>query len=82
MLCYGPALPRFRPSEIVSRPHHSPKTIDESVPPVMFMIPNFDTKRKNDARIYLPPFYTHQGGYKLSMIVCCNGDGDEKDEYL
>ena len=80
--CYGPALPRFRPSEVISRPLNSPKTTDESVPPVMFMIPNFNTERKNDARIYLPPFYTHQGGYKLSMIVCCNGDDDAKDKYL
>ena len=46
------------------------------------MIPNFNTERRNDARIYLPPFYTHCRGYKLSMIVCCNGDGHAKDEYL
>ena len=80
--CYGPALPRLHPSEIVSRPLNSSKTTDESVPPVMFMIPNFNTERKNDARIYLPPFYTHRGGYKLSMTVCCNGDIYAKDEHL
>jgi hypothetical protein len=72
--CYGPALPRLHPSEIISRPGHSPMTTDESVPPVMFLIPNFHTERRNDARIYLPPFYTHRRGYKLSMIVCCNGN--------
>ena len=80
--CYGPAFPRLHPSEIISRPLHSPKTTNESVPPVMFMIPNFNTERRNDARIYLPPFYAHRRGYKLSMIVCCNGDGDAEDKYL
>ena len=80
--CYGPALPRLHPSEIVSRPLNSSETTDESVPPVMFMIPNFNTERRNDARIYLPPFYTHREGYKLSMTVCCNGDVFAKAEYL
>jgi hypothetical protein len=80
--CYGPALPRLQPREIVSRPNHSPMTTDESVPPVTFLIPNFHTERRNDARIYLPPFYSHRGGYKLSMIVCCNGDGAAKGKCL
>ena len=80
--CYGPALPKLYLSEIFSRPVQNPVTTDESVPPVTFMIPNFDTERKNDARIYLPPFYTHRGGYKLCMIVCCNGSRNVKDEWL
>ena len=80
--CYGPALPKLHPGEIISRPVHSPMTTDESVPPVTFVIPNFNTERRNDARIYLPPFYTHRGGYKLCMIVCCNGNLDAKGEYL
>ena len=80
--CYGPALPKLESHEIVSRPVHSPMTMDENVPPVTFMIHNFNTERKNDARIYLRPFYTHRGGYKLCMIVCCNGDHVAKYEWL
>ena len=80
--CYGPALPKLEFHDIVSRSAHSLMTTGENVPPVTFMIHNFDTERKNDAQIYLRPFYTHRGGYKLCMIVCCNGDHDAKDKWL
>ena len=79
---YGPPLPNLHPIDIVSRPRHSPVTTDESTPPVTFTIPNFKVERRNDARICLLPFYTHSRGYKLCMIVYCNGLGAARDNWL
>ena len=80
--CYGPALPRPHPTEIVSRPLHCPPTTEERIPPLSFMIPNFDEERKNDALLCLPPFFSHGGGYKMCLVVRCNGHLDAKDKSL
>ena len=80
--CYGPPLPNLHPIDIVSRPQHSPISTDESIPPVTFIIPNFNVERRNDAQICLPPFYTHSRGYKLCMIVYCNGLDAARDKWL
>ena len=71
--CYGPALPHIHPANIVSRPLHNPETSEEYIPRVTFTIPRFEEERMNDTCLYLPPFYSHGGGYKMCLVVYCNG---------
>ena len=78
--CYGPALPFIHPANIVSRPAYCRPMLEEYTPRVSFMIPNFEKERKNDAVSCLPPFYS--GGYKMCLIVYCNGYREAKDNYL
>ena len=44
-----------------------------------FMVPTFSTKRKNDST-YRPSFYSK--GYKMSISVLSNGDGDGKGSHV
>ena len=46
------------------------------------MIQNFERERKNDAILCLPPFYSHIGGYKMCLVVCCNGYREAKGNHL
>ena len=71
--CYGPALPHIHPADIVSRPLYNPETSEEYIPQVTFTIPRFREERENDTCLYLPPFYSHRGGYKMCLVVYCNG---------
>ena len=71
--CFGPALPRIHPNDITSRPASCPATTQEYTPRVSFTIPDFATHRKNDALMCLPPFYSHNGGYRMCLVVYCNG---------
>ena len=48
----------------------------------VFKLPGFSSKRKKGERIYSAPFYTHQGGYKLGIIVDPNGNGDGEDTHV
>ena len=80
--CYGPALPHIHPADIVSRPLDSPVTTEEYVPQVSFKIPRFLEERKNGACMCLPPFYSHRGGYKMCLLVYCNGYLSVKGEYV
>ena len=73
MRCYGPALPSIDLADIVSCPVDSQPSTKENTPRVSFNIPNFDKERKNDAVLYLPPFFSHNGGYKMCLVVYCNG---------
>ena len=80
--CYGPALPSIKPDDIVSRPIDSCPTTNEYTPPVSFTIPNFEGERRNDAVMCLPPFYSHNGGYKMCLVVYCNGYREAKGNYM
>ena len=71
--CYGPALPSIKPADIVSRPLDSRPTTKEYTPQVSFTITDFETECKNDAVLCLPAFYSHRGGYKMCLVVYCNG---------
>ena len=71
--CYGPALPHIHPADIVSRPLYNPETSEEYISRVTFAIPRFQEERENDTCLYLPPFYSHRGGYKMCLVVYCNG---------
>ena len=78
--CFGPALPR--PSNIVSCPLETPPTSVEYIPSVVFSIIHFQKERENDALLYLPPFFSHAGGYKMSLLVYCNGNSEAKNRSL
>ena len=80
--CYGPPLPRPHPSNIVSRPLETPPTNVEYTPGVVFSILNFQKERENDALLYLPPFFSHAGGYKMCLLVYCNGYREGKNRSL
>lgn len=80
--CYGLALPRPHPSNIVSRPLETPPTSVEYTPGVVFSILNFQKERENDALLYLPPFFSHAGGYKMCLLVYCNGHRKGKNRAL
>ena len=80
--CYGPALPSIHPADIVSRPLDSLPTTREYTPRVSFTIKNFETERKNDAVLCSPTFYSHSGGYKMCLVVYCNGCCEAKGNYV
>ena len=80
--CYGPALPQLHPGDITSRPISCPVTTDEYIPRVLFKIQAFNKERKNDALICLPPFFSHNGGYKMCLAVYCNGFHGVKGDSL
>ena len=79
--CYGPALPFIHPADIVSRPLDCPVTTEEYIPRVSFKIPRFQEERKNDACLCLLPFYSHRRGYKMCLMVYCNGSSNVKGKF-
>ena len=58
------------------------KTFTASVVALSFTIQNFVEERKNDAVLCMPPFYSHNGGYKMCLVVYCNGYREAKGNYL
>jgi hypothetical protein len=80
--CYGPMLPRIHPADIVSRPLNDPVTTEEYIPRISFAIPRFEEERKNDACVCLPPFFSHSRGYKMCLLVYCNGYFGFKGDYV
>ena len=80
--CYGPALPSIDPADIISRPVDSRPTTKEYTPRVSFTITNFEIECKNDSVLCSPPFYSHGGGYKMCLVVYCNGYSEAKGNYL
>ena len=80
--CYGPALPSISPADIVSRPVYSCPTTKEYTPQVSFTITDFEIECKNDSVLFSPPFYSHGGGYKMCLVVYCNGCSEAKGNFL
>ena len=79
--CYGPALPLVDPNDITSRPPDCPAITQEYMPRVVFTIPNFNVRRMNDELVCLPPFFS-PSGYRMSLVVYCNGYGEGKVTHL
>ena len=75
---YGHPLPR--PHPIVSR--STQPTTDLLIPPFAFTIFSFPDKRRYDAVIFSPPFFTHDRGYKMCLKIYCNGNGRGKGKCL
>ena len=80
--CYGPALPRPHLTDIFSRPLNCPPTTIEYTPAISFSLLNFHKERENDALLCLPPFFSHHGGYKMCLLVYCNGYGEARNKSL
>ena len=47
-------------------------------PPFDFVMPNFTKLKASSTEWYSPPFYSHPGGYRLSLRVEANGYGSYK----
>jgi len=67
--CFGPPPPKL--TQVVSRPY--PSTVDVYVPPVTFVLDKFDYRKRYQERWYSPPFYSHDGGYKMCLEVYPDG---------
>ena len=52
------------------------------VPPVNIIMDDFDQRKKSNDDWYSPPFYTHLGGYRMSLNVCANGNGKRKGTHV
>ena len=50
--------------------------------PFHFVMPNFAKLKANSTEWYSPPFYTHHGGYRLSLRVEANGYASLKGKYV
>ena len=50
--------------------------------PFHFIMPNFTRLKANNTEWYSPPFYTHPGGYRLSLRVETKWYGSDKVERL
>ena len=70
--CFGPPLPEF--VQCSSRP--TPPATKVYIVPAVFTLENFQKKKADEAQWHGPPFYTHQGGYKMVLFVHPNGFGD------
>ena len=52
------------------------------VPPPDIVMTDFEKHKKADDRWFSPPFYSHIGGYKMSLSVDANGSGKGKDTHV
>ena len=50
--------------------------------PFRFVMPNFTKLKASSTEWYGPPFYTHPGGYRLSLKVEANGHGRNRGNKL
>ena len=47
---------------------------------IVFKLSGYANKKENDDAYYSPTFYTHQGGYKMCILIYPNGYGDGEGE--
>ena len=80
--CYGPMLPHIHPADIVSRPLSNPETTEKFIHRISFSITRFEKERKNDTCLCSPPFFSHSRGYKMCLLVHCNGYFGFKGDYV
>ena len=57
-------------------------TVPLPVPPFYFSVANVDHFQSNDLAYRSEPFYSHPGGYKISVSVYPNGYGDSYGMYM
>ena len=53
-----------------------------SIPPQVFKMSDFRNHKEEEKRWYTPFFYSHQGGYRMSLCVFANGQGDAKGTHI
>ena len=49
---------------------------------VVFQLPGYASKKGKNEKFYFKSFYTHPSGYKMSIKVYANGDGDGKGTHV
>ena len=52
------------------------------VSPVSFKVSEFTAKKEGNTSFTSPPFYTHQNGYKLYIVVRPNGNSDGQGTHI
>ena len=57
-------------------------TLQYEMIPVHRTIQQFNMNKENEAVLYTDPFYTAQGGYKMTLRVYPNGDGPGKGTHI
>ncbi len=50
--------------------------VPNRTPPVTFVLDNFEERRAHNEDWISPPFYSHEGGYKICLTISPNGHGD------
>lgn len=48
----------------------------------VIILKNFEQQRIGDKSQYSTPFYTNPGGYKMCLLVCANGRGENKGTHI
>ena len=57
-------------------------TLQYKMIPVYRTIKQFSMNKENETQLYTDPFYTAQGGYKMTLGVYPNGDGPGKGTHI
>ena len=57
-------------------------TLQYKMVPAYRTIEQFSMNKENEAELYTDPFYTAQGGYKMTLHVYPNGDGSGKGTHI
>ena len=57
------------------------KTLSEGEA-VVFQLPGYASKKEKNESFYSTPFYTHPGGYKMSIRIDTNGHGDGEGTHV
>ena len=57
-------------------------TLQYKMVPVYRTIEQFRMNKENEAQLYTDPFYTAQGGYKMTLCVYPNGHGSGKGTHI
>ena len=53
------------------------RTFSKKAPCLSFSVKDFTSKKESDEEFFSPPFLTHHKGYRLTICVDLNGDGEE-----
>ena len=57
-------------------------TLQYKMIPVYRTIEQFRMNKENEVELYTDPFYTAQGGYKMTLRVDPNGNGSKKGKHI
>ena len=72
----------YQPSLLPDWTHPELSQLPYGILPVYRTVKDFNQLKKGDAEYYSDPFYTSQGGYKLTLNVYPNGNGSGKGSHL
>ena len=69
-------------SEQIVRLHQEQQKIQARKEEFTFKLPGYASKKKENEIFFSTPFYSHPGGYKMSVCIDANGNGDGKDSHI